>query len=130
MQTQTPPPLLDLVSAAGAVASLAFGPAGVVVGAYAVVILSALGGAAWASASRPAATRWATLKHFALLVGLALLLTVPLAQWLQAHAGLEMNWTLGPLAALIAAKPDWVLRRISAAWSAFTRGRGANGGEQ
>ena len=130
MTPQPPPPLLDLVSVAGAVATIAFGPAGVIVGAYAVVILSALGGAAWSSASRPEDSRLGTLKHFALRVGLALLLTVALADVLQRYTGIEMRWTLGPLAALVAAKPEWVLRRISAAWNAFTRARGGNGGEQ
>lgn len=120
------PPPLDIVTVSVAVFTFAFGPVGVVVGAYAVIVLSALGGAAWSSASREASTRWATLQHVAFCVGLALLLTVPLAGWIQANAGLEMRWTLGPIAALIAAKPDWVLRRIAAAWNAFTR---RNGGE-
>ena len=124
--TPQPPPVLDLVTVAGTVATFAFGPAGLVVGAYAVIILSALGGAAWSSASAAPGTRWETLRHFGLGVGLALLLAVPLADWIQAHAGIEMRWTLGPLAALVAAKPEWVLRRISAAWTAFTRRTGGD----
>lgn len=129
MAPQTPP-ALDPVTVAVGLASFAFGPSGVVVGAYAVIFLSALGGAAWSSASRPEASRWETFKHFGFRVGLALLLTVALADWLQRYTGLEMRWTLGPLACLIAAKPEWVLRRINAAWSAFTRGRGGKGDEQ
>lgn len=128
--TPQPPPL-DIVTVSVAVFSFAFGPSGVVLGAYAVIVLSALGGAAWSSASRAVSTRWATLQHVAFCVGLALLLTVPLAGWLQAHAGLEMRWTLGPIAALIAAKPDWVLRRIADAWNAFSRNKtGKEGSEQ
>jgi hypothetical protein len=123
-----PPPALDLLTLAATLATFVFGPAGAVVGAYSIIILSALGGAAWSSASREQATRWETLRHFALRVGLALLLTVAIADWMQEHVGLEMRWTLGPLAALVAAKPEWVLRRIGSAWSAFTRRK--EGGEQ
>jgi hypothetical protein len=124
-----PPPALDLLTLAATLATFVFGPAGAVVGAYSIIILSALGGAAWASANHEQSTRWDTLKHFALRVGLALLLTVAIADWMQEHDGLETRWTLGPLAALVAAKPEWVLRRIGAAWNAFTRNR-TGGGER
>jgi len=108
----TPPPL-DIVTVAIAVASLIFGPdVAALVGPYSVIVLAAIGGAAWSASSTPEATRRATLLHMLLMVGLALLGTVPLAEVLARLASIDARWALGPVAAVIAARPDWVIARL------------------
>ncbi|HWH74897.1 MAG TPA: hypothetical protein VNV16_11615 [Methylibium sp.] len=105
----TPPPL-DIVTVAIALVSLAVGPElAAQVGPYSVILLSAVGGAAWSASASPEASRLLTLRHMLAMVGLALIGTVPLAEGLARLAGIEARWAFGPVAAIIAARPDWVL---------------------
>ncbi len=124
------PPQLDIVTVAIAAASAMLGTYwGGIVGPYAVIILAAMGGAAWSAASRPESTRWAAVRHGGLMVGLALLVTVPLAEFLTRWTGLESRWMLGPLAALIAARPEWVVAQIHKLYRSRAKPMGATDGD-
>lgn len=105
----TPQPSIDIVSVAIAVATVAFGPdLAAVVGPYAVILLGALLGAAWSAGRRKSDTRMSTLAHMALMIGWALIVTVPLALLAGATFGWESKWLLGPVAVIIAGiGPDW-----------------------
>jgi hypothetical protein len=106
----TQPPPLDIVTVAIAVAALVTGPdLAALIGPYSVILLAAVGGAAWSASSTPEGTRKATLTHMLAMVGLALIGTVPLAEALARFAGIEARWVFGPMAAVIAARPDWVV---------------------
>ncbi len=81
--------------------------------AYGLIIVAACGGAGWAASGLALKTKSATVMHMLLMVGLALIGTVPLAELLARVSGIEMRWLLAPLAVLIAARPDWVILAIA-----------------
>lgn len=117
MLTMTTPasPSLDIVTVAIAVSSWVVGDqVAAIVGPYSVILLSALGGAAWSASTRPRSTRWQTIVHIILSVGLAVIATVPLAELLSRWWDLHARWTLAPAAVLIAARPAWVLEQLRA----------------
>jgi len=128
--TPTPPPPPDIVTLAIAVASAIFGAnAGAAVGAYSVIILFAVGGAAWSAAARPESTRLGAFWHGVFMVLVALGVTVPISEALFKFAGLESRWTLGPIAAVVAARPEWVIDQLKALW--FRRSsQPSNGGQE
>lgn len=106
-----PQPPLDIVAVAIAALSWAIGAeAAAIVGPYSVIILSALGGAAWSASRGEPKGAGRTALQIVLAIGLALIATVPaaelIAHWLDVHE----RWTLAPAAAIIAARPEWVLR--------------------
>lgn len=105
MTPTPPPPQLDIVSAAIFVAGLVFAPgAAAVIGPYAVILLGAVLGAAISAGLRPPEARASTLGHMLVWTGLALVLTVPASQILAAYMpqSVRVQWTLGPMAILIA----------------------------
>ena len=116
-----PPTPLDIVTVTIAVATWLVGAeVADVIGPYAVILLSALGGAAWSASRRVQLTRMGTLLHIVLSVGLALIATVPVAELMAWGTRLQSRWMLAPAAVVIAARPDvlWQLLR-----SALSRGR-------
>lgn len=110
----TPPqPQLDIVTVAIAVLSWIVGAeAAAIVGPYTVIVLSALGGAAWSAGRRTQSSSIAALTHIILSVGLALIATVPIAELIARWTDLQSRWTLAPAAVLIAARPDWLWQQI------------------
>lgn len=117
----TPPPPLDIVTVLIAISTALFGQhvAGVV-GPYAVILLGAILGAAWSASRRPPSpTRFGTFGYILMLVGWALLITVPATELLANYAKLEKRWILGPVAAVIGGIGDdwpkifaWVWNRV------------------
>jgi hypothetical protein len=100
--TTPPPPPIDLVTLAIAAGTAFLGPdAARMVGPYVVILVGALLGSAWSASRRGEETVRATSGHLLRHVGLALLLTVPGAWAASAWLGWEVNWLLGPVAALI-----------------------------
>ena len=94
---------LDPVSVAIALASVIFGPAlAAVIGPYAVIIVSATVGAAWALGRRETDKKSNAVAYFALINGTAVLVTVGISnlvgRWLG-HA--DANWLLAPVAMVI-----------------------------
>lgn len=128
--------LPDVVTLAVALVAAVVGP-GVMadlVGPYAVILLGAVIGAAWsATRRRPDGAedapppRGATVAYMLLVIGLALLLTVPAAEFAARYLGLESRWVLGPVAAIIGGiGRDWpgvgawflgILRSVIERWS-------------
>jgi hypothetical protein len=110
---QTPPASLDIVTVAIAVTSWVLGAEiAAIVGPYTVILLSALGGAAWSAGRRTQSSRLGALTHIVLSVGLALIATVPLAELIARWTDLQARWTLAPAAVLIAARPDWIWQQV------------------
>lgn len=113
-------PALDIVAVVTVVATWAFGgEIAQILGPYAVIILSALGGAAWSASRRrsderepPLNRRLGTVLHIVLSVGLALIATVPASELVAQWAGTKPSWMFGIVAALIAARPDWLWQRL------------------
>jgi hypothetical protein len=105
----TPQPPIDIVTVAIAIASAAFGPElASVVGPYAVILLGAALGAAWSASRREPGSRMGTLAHVLLMMGWALLVTVPAAAIAGQAFGWESKWLLGPVAVVIAGiGQDW-----------------------
>lgn len=97
------PPSLDPVHATTAIVAVFFGPTlAAYVGPYAVIILCASVGSAWSLGRRPVTTRSGAFKYFLLMSGTALVLTVPLAQWLGGWLGHDdSRWLFSPVALLI-----------------------------
>jgi Ca2+/Na+ antiporter len=112
--TPTPPPQLDIVSVAILLAGALFGrEVAQVAGPYGVILLASIGGAAWSAARQGERTRASTLRNMFLMVGLALLVTVPLAAVASSWVGIESRWLLGPVAAVIAGVgPEWFVGLI------------------
>ena len=104
-----PSPPIDIVTVVIALASAAFGPElAAYVGPYAVILLGALLGAAWSASRKEPGTRVSTLGHIALMVGWALMVTVPTALLAGKAFGWESKWLLGPVAVVIAGiGHDW-----------------------
>ena len=105
----TSPPPLDIVTVSVAIAGAFFGAeVAAVIGPYAVIVLGALLGAAWSATRRDAETRTSALGHVVLMIGWALIVTVPLAIIGGQFFGLESKWLLGPVAVVIAGiGQDW-----------------------
>lgn len=101
---------LDPVNVAIAFASIAFGPtlAGII-GPYAVIIISATVGAAWALGRRDPATRVSAAWYFLRLNATAAIVTVSLAKLAGVWLGLEdSSWLLAPVALIIGGiGDDW-----------------------
>jgi hypothetical protein len=110
--TPTPTPPIDIVSVSILLAGTLFSrELAEVVGPYAVIVLAAIGGAAWSAARLPKGTRLSTLRHMLLMVGMALLATVPLAALASNFTEVETRWLLGPVAAVIAGVgPEWFVK--------------------
>lgn len=112
-----PPPSLDLVTLAIAIFSAWFSAeTATVLATYSVILLGAIGGAGWSASSRGESTTRSTLLHMLAMVGLALILTVPLAELVARASGLNIRWIFAPMAVLISARPEWVVKRIRSAW--------------
>ena len=109
---------LDLTTVFIALATALFGSqAGTQVGVYAVILLSSLGAAAWSASKLPEGPRKGKALHIVVMVGLALAVTVPVAElcaWVLAKQGLDISarWMFAPVAIVIAARPDWVVRWV------------------
>lgn len=115
MTSSSPPDGIppDAITVAIAIASWLLGPdVAEVVGAWSVILLSALGGAAWSVGQEVSMTRWAAVGHILLGMGLAIITTIPAAELLARYASLEPRWTLAIAAALIAARPKTAIRLI------------------
>lgn len=113
----TPPPPtptpLDIVSVAILLSALFVGrEMADILAPYAVILLGALGGATWSAAQLPMPTRWHTARHVLLMVGLALIATVPLSILGGKVFGLEQHWLFAPIAVLVAARPSWVIQQL------------------
>ncbi len=102
---------LDIVTVAIAFASLLFKPEiAQFVGPYAVIFLGAILGGALSAARRGPATRASTLGYMALVIILALMVTVPLAELLapQIPIRLEPRVLFAPVAAIVSGVgQDW-----------------------
>jgi len=103
---------LDIVTVSVVMAGLIFDPRiAEIVGPYAVILLGAILGGALSASRRGAATRVETLGYMALVVILALLVTVPLAEVTAAHipvARVEPRVLFAPVAAIVAGiGHDW-----------------------
>lgn len=106
------PPPLNIVAFAVALAGLVFDPRiAEFVGTYAVIFLGAVLGGALSASRRGSASRTATLVYMALVILLALLVTVPLAEALAPHipvVRLEPRVLFAPVAAVVAGiGHDW-----------------------
>lgn len=103
------PPAIDVVTVAIAVSTFAFGPAvAQFVGPYSVIFLGAVLGGAWSASRRDAASRGSTIVHMMLMIGLAVLITVPAAGIASNYLTLDLKWLLGPMAVVIAGiGHDW-----------------------
>lgn len=126
----TPPPHapLDIVTVLITLFSAILAPElANVLGPYVVIVLCALGGAAWSSTYGEASTRRSTALHIALMVGLALIATVPLAEMAARIGGFQSRWAFGPMAALIAARPDWVIAEVRDLWRSKRGPQGPGG---
>lgn len=109
------PPSLDIITVSIVVTSwVVSAEAAAIVGPYTVILLSALGGAAWSAGRKERHSRLATVVHILLSVGLALIATVPLSELIARWLGLQARWTLAPAAVLIAARPDWIWQLLRA----------------
>lgn len=104
-----PPPALDVVTLAIALAAAMFGPElAAVVGPYAVIFLGAVLGGAWSASRRPAGSRFETVGYLGLIVLLAVLVTVPCADFAATYLHLESKVLFAPVAAIISGVgSDW-----------------------
>lgn len=111
---------LDPVSVAIALASVLFGPAlAGVIGPYAVIIISATVGAAWALGRRDAAAKISAAWYFLRLNATAAIVTVSLAKLAGMWMGVaDHSWLLAPVALVVGGVGDdwprvgrWVLVR-------------------
>jgi len=125
---------LDPVSVAIALAGVIFGPvlAGVI-GPYAVIIISATVGAAWALGRRDPAARLSAAWYFLRLNATAVIVTVGLAQLAGRKLGIEdSSWLLAPIALIVGGVGDdwprlcrWLGLRVM---RFFERRAGGDGG--
>ena len=125
---------LDPVSVAIALASVIFGPAlATVIGPYAVIIVSATVGAAWALGRREPGARLGAAWYFLRLNATAVLVTVSLANLAGQWVGQQnTTWLLAPIALLVGGVGDdwprigrWLLER---AGRLIERRAGGDGG--
>lgn len=125
---------LDPVSVAIALASVLFGPplAGII-GPYAVILISATVGAAWALGRRDPAARLGAAWYFLRLNATAVLVTVSIAKLAGIWLGVaDHSWMLAPIALVVGGVGDdwpsvgrWLLVRIA---RIFERRAGGSGG--
>ena len=102
------PSHLDPVSVSIALASIIFGPAlAGVIGPYAVIIISATVGAAWALGRRDPAARLSAAWYFLRLNATAAVVTVSLAKLTGLWLGMEdHSWLLAPVALVVGGVGD------------------------
>ncbi len=107
----TPQSSQDLLTLLAVLLGLMFSPQlAAVLAPYAVVLLGALIGTGWGLKRRATSASWRdTLLFVTLMMGTCLIVTMPLAVWLQRYTGEgTYQWFLGPLAILIGAiGEDW-----------------------
>ena len=121
MSASTPP--LDIVTVMIALATWVVGSeAAYYIGPYSVIIAGAVGGATWSASARPTENRWQTFRYVLWMIGLALISTIPLAEIIARYTDIAPRWMFAPLAVLIAARPDWVLRQVRRAIASRTQG--------
>lgn len=114
-----PTPPLDIVTVAIALSTWALGAElAQYVGPYSIIFLGALGGATWSASSRENETRWQALRYVIWMVGLALIVTVPLAEMISRWSDVAAHWMFAPVAVVVAARPDWVVRQARRLWEA------------
>lgn len=94
---------LDPVSVAVVLASTLFGPSlAAIIGPYAVILLGATVGAAWALGRRDTAKKSNAVAYFALINGTAMLVTVSISNLVGNWLGHDdANWLLAPVAMVI-----------------------------
>ncbi len=99
---------LDPVSVSIALASVLFGPAlAGIIGPYAVIIISATVGAAWALGRRDPAARLSAAWYFLRLNATAAVVTVSLAKLTGLWLGMEdHSWLLAPVALVVGGVGD------------------------
>lgn len=102
------PSQLDPVSVSVALASVIFGPAlANIIGPYAVIILSATVGAAWALGRRDPDARLGAAWYFVRLNATAVVITVSLAKLAGLWLGMEdHSWLLAPVAIVVGGVGD------------------------
>jgi hypothetical protein len=97
----------DLLALFTALLALAFTPAlSAVLAPYIVIIVGALLGTGWGLKRRTPEARPGAWAFVALMLGTALVFTMPAALWLQRYLPGSYQWLLAPLAALIACVGD------------------------
>ncbi|MBO0943368.1 hypothetical protein J1N44_17050 [Acidovorax temperans] len=127
---------LDPVSVAVALASVLFGPAlAAIIGPYAVILISATVGAAWALGRRDPAAKLSAAWYFLRLNATAILITVSIAKLAGIWLGVaDHSWMLAPIALVVGGVgDDWpVVGRwlVAAAGRIFERRAGGDGGVQ
>jgi len=94
---------LDPVSVAVVLASTLFGPQlAAIIGPYAVILLGATVGAAWALGRRETDKKSGAVAYFMLINGTAVLVTVGISNLVGRWLGHEdANWLLAPVAMVI-----------------------------
>lgn len=102
------PSQLDPVSVAIAIAGVIFGPAlAGVIGPYAVILISATVGAAWALGRRDPAAKLGAAWYFLRLNATAVVVTVGLANLAGHWLGLQdHSWLLAPIALVVGGVGD------------------------
>jgi hypothetical protein len=111
---QTP----DLLVLFTALLALVFSPSlSAVLAPYVVIIAGALIGTGWGLRRRPADAPGSAWAFASLMLGTALVFTMPAAVYLQRYLPGSYQWLLGPLAALIAAVGDDWPRLVLWAWN-------------
>lgn len=114
---------LDIVTVSIALATWVVGAeVAQIVGPYSVIIAGAIGGATWSASSRPRESRGAALRYVLWMVGLALIATVPLAELIARWTEIAPRWMFAPIAVIVAARPDWVVRQARRLIEARTSG--------
>lgn len=117
-----PQPQLDIVTVAIAVSTWAVGAElAQYIGPYSVIVAGAIGGATWAATRRKMNSRWEALAYVLWMVGLALIATVPLAEVVARVSGVAPRWMFAPVAVVIAAQPNWVVRQARSWWGSKSR---------
>ena len=128
---------LDPVSVAIALASVLFGPAlAAVVGPYAVIIISATVGAAWALGRRDPALKLGAAWYFLRLNATAVVVTVSLARLAGLWLGVaDHSWLLAPVALVVGGVGDdwprlgrWLLVRAGRIFERRAGGGNGDGG--
>lgn len=132
------PPDIGIVTLAGTLSSLAFGPEmAVFIGPYIVIMLASTIGASFALARRPTSSRYGAIWFFVRTNGLAILLTAALATAISGtHPVLSERTLIAPVAFIVGfVGDDWpdVLRWAAGKLNAFVdlliklKGGGSNG---
>ena len=128
---------LDPVSVAIALAGVLFGPAlAAVVGPYAVIIISATVGAAWALGRRDPDLTLGAAWYFLRLNATAVVVTVSLARLAGMWIGVEdLSWLLAPVALVVGGVGDdwprlgrWMLVRAGRIFEHRVGGGNGDGG--